>query len=155
MPKKLYEVKLTDAERKHLENLISSGIEKVRKLNRARILLKADDGWKDAAIAQALDVSRPTVERVRAQYVTGDLATALERRAPTREYERRLDGRAEAHLVALVCGAPPAGRSRWTLRLLSDELVKLEEVEVESVSHETVRQVLKKTNLSLGNMNSG
>lgn len=155
MPKKIYKVSLTSAERNHLENLTSSGTEKVRKLNRARILLRADDGWKDADIAQALDVSRPTVERVRAQYVTGDLATALERRAPTREYERKLDGRAEAHLVALVCGAPPAGRSRWTLRLLRDELVKLEEVEIESVSHETIRQVLKKTNLSLGSMSSG
>lgn len=155
MPKKMYEVKLSGDERNHLENLISCGQAKARKLTRARILLKADDGWKDDEITQALDVSRPTVERVRAQYVTGDLATALERRAPTREYERKVDGRDEAHLVALVCGAPPAGRSRWTLRLLSDELVKLEEVAVESVSHETIRQVLKKTNLSLGNINSG
>jgi len=155
MPKKLYEVKLTADERSHLENLISSGMEKARKLTRARILLKADDGWKDEEIVQALDISRPTVERVRAKYVKGDLATALERRPPTREYERKLDGRAEAHLVALVCGPPPPGRSRWTLRLLSDELVKLEEVEVERVSHETIRQVLKKTTSSLGSTNSG
>ncbi len=155
MPKKVYKVKLNSDERNHLENLIAGGEEKARKLTRARILLKVDDGWKDDEITQALDVSRPTVERVREQYVTGDLATALERRPPTREYERKLDGRAEAHLVALVCGAPPAGRSRWTLRLLSDEVVKLEEVEVESISHETIRQVLKKTNLSLGNRNSG
>ena len=155
MPKKLYNVKLTSDERNHLENLLSSGTEKVRKLTRARILLKADDGWKDEEIVAALNVSRPTVERVRMKYATGDLANALERRPSSREYERKLDGRAEAHLVALVCGVPPAGRSRWTLRLLSDELVKLEEVEVESVSHETIRQVLKKTNLSLGNTSSG
>ena len=155
MPKKLYNVNLTREERDHLENLLSCGTEKVRKLNRARILLKADDGWKDEEIVEALDVSRPTVERIRMKYATGDLASALERRPTTRQYERKLDGRAEAHLVALVCGAPPAGRSRWTLRLLSDELVKLEEVEIESVSHETIRQVLKKTNLSLGSTNNG
>ncbi len=155
MPKKLYNVKLSADERNHLENLISCGSERVRKVNRARILLKADDGWKDTEIAQALDVSRPTVERVRARYVTGDLTTALERRPSARAYTRKLDGRAEAHLVALVCSPPPAGRSRWTLRLLSDELVKLQEVAVESVSHETIRQVLKKTNLSLGRRNSG
>jgi len=155
MPKKLYNVKLSADERNHLENLISSGSEQVRKVNRARILLKADDGWKDTEIAQALDVSRPTVERVRARYVTGDLATALERRPSSRTYKRKLDGRAEAHLVALACSPPPAGRSRWTLRLLSDELVKLQEVTVESVSHETIRQVLKKTNSSLGRRNSG
>jgi hypothetical protein len=89
------------------------------------------------------------------KYVTGDLAAALERRATTRAYERKLDGRGEAHLVALVCGEPPSGRSRWTLRLLSDELVKLEAVEIERVSHETIRQVLKKTNLSPGSSNSG
>lgn len=146
MPKKLYEVKLTADERSHLENLISSGTEKARKLTRARILLKADDGWKDEEIVQALDISRPTVERVREKYVKGDLATAL---------ERKLDGRAEAHLVALVCGPPPPGRSRWTLRLLGGELVKLEEVEVERISHETIRQVLKKTTSSLGSTNSG
>lgn len=155
MPKKIYEVKLAVDERNHLENLVSSGTEKARKLTRARILLKADDGWNDERISQALDVSRPTVERVRTKYATGDLATALERRAPSRHYERKLDGRAEAHLIALVCGEPPAGRSRWTLRLLRDELVNLEEVDVESISHETIRQVLKKMNLSLGRINSG
>ena len=155
MPKKLYNVNLSSEERNHLENLLSSGTEKVRKLTRARILLKADDGWTDEEIVAALNVSRPTVERVRMRYATGDLGSALNRRPPSREYERKLDGRAEAHLVALVCGAPPAGRSRWTLRLLSDELVKLEEIEVESVSHETIRQVLKKTNLSLGSTSNG
>lgn len=155
MPKKLYTVELTSDERNHLKNLTSCGSEKARKLTHARILLKADEGWTDAEIAEALDVSCPTVERVRMKYVSGDLASVLERQATTRVYERKLDGRAEAHLVALVCGAPPSGRCRWTLRLLSDELVKLEAVEVASISHETIRQVLKKTNLSLGSMNNG
>jgi hypothetical protein len=155
MSKKRYEVELTSDERNHLKNLTSSGSENARKLTRARILLKADEGWQDEEIVQALDVSRPTVERIRMKYATGDLATVLERRPSSRAYERKLDGRGEAHLVALVCGSPPAGRSRWSLRLLSDELVKLEEVEIESVSHETIRQVLKKTNLSLGSVSSG
>jgi hypothetical protein len=155
MPKHLYKVELRSDERDHLKNLISSGSESVRKLTHARILLKADEGWHDEEIAQALAISRPTVERVRMKYVTGDLTSALDRRATTRTYERKLDGRAEAHLVALVCGAPPSGRSRWTLRLLSEELVKLEEVAVEQISHETIRQVLKKTNLNRGSMNSG
>lgn len=155
MPKKAYKVELTSDERNHLKNLTSSGSEKARKLTHARILLKADEGWTDKEIASALDVSGPTVERVRMKYATGDLAAALERRPTTREYERKLDGRAEAHLVALVCGEPPSGRCRWTLRLLSDELVKLEAIDIESVSHETIRQVLKKTNLSLGSLNNG
>ncbi len=155
MPKKLYKVELRSDEREHLKNLISSGRESARKLTHARILLKADEGWQDEEIAQALEISRPTVERVRMKYVTEDLTTALERRPTTREYERKLDGRAEAHLVTLVCSEPPSGYSRWTLRLLSDELVKLEEVAVESISHETIRQVLKKTNLNRGSMNSG
>ena len=155
MPKKRYAVNLAADERNHLENLISSGREQATKLTRARILLKADDGWNDDEIAEALDVSRPTVARVREKYASGDLATALARRPTMRVYEHKLDGRAEAHLVALVCGAPPQGRSRWTLRLLSDELVKLEQVEVEHVSHETIRQVLKKTNLNLGSKSSG
>lgn len=155
MPKKQHKVELTSDERNHLKELTSTGRESARKLTHARILLKADAGWQDAEIAQALDVSRPTIERVRMKYVTGDLAAALERRATTRAYERKLDGRGEAHLVALVCGEPPSGRSRWTLRLLSDELVKLEAVEIERISHETIRQVLKKTNVSPGSSNSG
>lgn len=159
MPRKRYYVNLSAEERNHLENLVSSGTEKVRKLTRARILLKADEGWTDGEIVNALDVSRPTVERIRARYATGSLTDALERRPSSRQYERKLDGRgpegSPAHLVALVCGEPPAGHSRWTLRLLSDELVKLEAVEVESISHETIRQVLKKTSLSLGKTNNG
>lgn len=155
MPKKLYKVELRSEEREHLKNLISTGSENARKLTRARIVLKADEGWTDEEISAALDVGRATVERIRMKYATGDLAAAIERRATTRQYERKLDGRDEAHLVTLVCSEPPPGNRRWTLRLLSDELVQLEEVEVERISYETIRQVLKKMNLSPGSINNG
>jgi hypothetical protein len=89
-----------------------------------------------------------TVARVRQRFVENSLEDALNRRKPRRRYERKLDGRAEAHLIALACSEPPAGRKRWSLRLLADKLVMLEEID--TVSHETVRQVLKKTGLSLG-----
>lgn len=155
MPKKIYEVELSASERNHLENIVSSGTEKARKLTRARILLKADEGWTDPQIQAALDVSRPTVERVRRKYVIEGLNAALNRRKPDREYERKIDGRDEAHLIALVCGDPPEGYAKWSMRLLAERFVALEQVEVETVSHETVRQVLKKMNLSLGKTNNG
>jgi transposase len=153
--KKVYEVKLSPSERDHLKNLVSSGEEKARKLTRARILLKADEGWSDKAISQALDVGTATVGRVRQGYVEEGLARALNRKPTSRSYERKIDGKTEAHLIALVCGAAPEGYAEWSLRLLAEHLVKLEQVEVESVSHETVRQTLKKMNSSPGKRNSG
>lgn len=155
MPAKKYHVKLTDEQREYLNNLLARGQARGRELNRARILLKADAGWKDDAIATALDISRPTVERTRKQFVTQGLEAATKRKKPDREYEKALDGRAEAHLVALVCGPVPEGYKQWSMRLLAERLVTLEEVDVESVSHETIRRTLKKMNLSLGNENSG
>jgi len=155
MPKKKYIVDLTEAEREELETLISSGVDSARKLTRARILLKADEGWTDKAIAEALDVGRATVERVRKRFVEWGGISAIERRKPRRRYERKLDGKAEAHLIALACSAPPEGRDRWTLRLLAERVVQLAQVDIESVSHETVRQVLKKTSLNLGDINTG
>lgn len=155
MPKKLYKVKLSKAEREHLENLVSSGTEKARKLRRARILMKADDQWADRAIGEALDVSRATVERTRQRYVEEGFTIALNGKAPQRRYERKLDGRDEAHLIALVCGPPPEGYADWSLRLLADEFVQLDQVAIDSISHETVRQVLKKTNSSRGRPNTG
>jgi transposase len=155
MPKKIYEVELSASERDHLENIVSSGTEKARKLTRARILLKADEGWTDPQIQAALNVSRPTVERVRRKYVMEGLNAALNRKKPEREYERKIDGRDEAHLIALVCGDPPDGYAKWSMRLLAERFVALEHVEVETVSHETVRQVLKKMNLSPGKTNNG
>ena len=153
--KKIYVVKLTVQEKNHLKNLVSSGLEKARKLTRARILLKANEGWIDNQICDALDVSRPTVERIRKKYAEGGLDHALNRKPSSQIYEQKIDGRSEAHLIALVCGEPPKGYSRWTLELLSDHLVKLEEVTFESLSPETIRRTLKKTGLSLGKNNNG
>lgn len=150
-----YHVKLSAEERKHLINLVSNGVENARKLTRARILLKADESWTDAETARALDVGVATVERVRKRYSQEGLDSAINRRPPNRAYARKIDGKTEAHLVALVCGAAPAGAADWSLRLLAAELVALEQVELESISHETVRQTLKKTNLSLGKSKNG
>ena len=143
-----YAVKLTEAERARLRTLIGQGHAAARQLTRARILLKANQGeggpgWTDAAIAGALDVHPASVARVRREYVTAGLDAALARKAPDRRYPRKLDGAQEAHLVALACGAPPAGQGRWTLRLLADALVRLEVVE--DISYETVRRALKQT----------
>jgi transposase len=153
--KQQYAVVLSKAEREHLENLLSSGSESARKLTRARILLKADAGWNDREIVEALDVGRPTVERIRKRYATEGLTSALNRKPPNRTYLRKLDGADEAHLIALTCSQAPEGYARWSLRLLSERLVTLEQVEVESVSHETVRQILKKTNSSPGKTSNG
>jgi hypothetical protein len=148
MRKTKYAVYLTEAERAQLRTLIGRGTAPARLLTHARILLKANQGeggpsWSDAAIAGALEIHPDTVARVRRAYVSGGLEAALTRKAPARVYARTLDGAAEAHLVALACSAAPAGRERWTLRLLADQLVRLEVVP--AVSHETVRRTLQQT----------
>jgi hypothetical protein len=148
-----YTVRLTEDERAHLRTMIGQGTARARKLMHARILLKADQAeggpaWADAAIAGAIEIHPATVGRVRRAYVEHGLDTALDRKAPTRVYARRLDGVAEAHLVALACGDPPTGRARWTLRLLADELVRLEVVE--TVSHETIRRTFEQTRSNRG-----
>jgi transposase len=148
-----YAVELTEGERARLRTLVGRGTAPARALTRARILLKANQGeggaaWADAAIAGALEVHPTTVARVRRAYAEDGLEAALTRKAPDRVYPRALDGAAEARLVALACGDPPEGRERWTLRLLADELVRLEVVE--AVSHETVRRTLKQTSSSRG-----
>ena len=152
---KRYIVTLTEEERERLRQMLSSGKEGVRKLARARILLKADEGWTDKAIHEALDVSASTIERTRRRFVEEGLEATLNRRPSTRRYEHKLDGNAEAHLIALACSAPPAGRKRWSLRQLADTLVNLEQVDLDSVSHETVRQTLKKTNSNPGRKSNG
>jgi hypothetical protein len=151
--RKRYRVHLTEAERDQLKQLLAAGTAPARQLTHARILLKADEspggpGWVDAAIVEAVEVSQPTISRVRKQFVEEGLAAALHRRAPRRVYTRKLDGAQEARLIALTCGEPPAGQARWTLRLLADKLVELEVVE--AISHQTVRRVLKKTRSSRG-----
>jgi len=151
--KKQYVVRLSAAERSELSHLISAGMAPARKLHHARILLKADEGpagpaWPDQRIADAVEISQPTVSRVRKQYVEEGLAAALDRRMPCRTPQRKLTGEHEARLIALACGAPPRGRACWSLRLLADKLVELEIVE--EVSYRTVGRVLKKTNSSRG-----
>jgi transposase len=148
-----YVVKLTPAERTSLLELIWSGQAPARKLAHARVLLKADQGpegpaLQDDEVAEAVEVGSSTVGRLRRQFVEEGLTAALNRRGPGRAYPRKLDGAAEAHLVALTCSEPPSGQVRWTLRLLADKLVELEIVP--SVSYETVRRVLKKTRSSRG-----
>jgi transposase len=150
---KKYRVTLTDDERTSLHDLISAGTAPARTLTHARILLKADQApsgpaWPDQAIADALDVSLPTIGRVRERLVEYGLDAALQRHSPSVQRQRRLDGAQEAHLIALTCSAPPAGQQRWSLRLLADKMVELEYVD--TVSHETVRQILKKTSSSRG-----
>ena len=150
---KRYVVALTDDERGSLEGLIAAGTAPARKLTHARILLKADaepfgPGWVDERIAEAVEVSQPTVARVRRQCVEAGVEAALNRRAPRRDYRRKLDGEQEARLLAVVCSEPPAGEARWTLRLLADTLVELEVVD--AVSYQTVRRTLKKTRSSRG-----
>ena len=153
MRKTKYAVVLSDEQRAQLRTLVGRGVVPARRLAHARILLKADQGeggaaWGDAAIAGALEGHPATVARVRRQYVEEGLEAALDRRAPRREYARKLDGEREARLVAVACSAPPAGFERWSLRLLADELVRLEVVE--AVSHETVRRTLQQTSSSPG-----
>jgi transposase len=151
--KKKYIVILTEDERRVLQAMVSRGKAAARKLVHARVLLRADaspggPAWKDDRIAEGLELGRATVERVRREFVEGGLEAALERRQPRRQYQRKLDGDGEAHLIALACSQAPQGRSRWTLRLLADRMVALEQID--HLSHETVREILKKTNLSLG-----
>jgi transposase len=151
---KKYKVTLTAEERQSLHALIAAGKASALKLARARILLKADaaaDGpaWTDDCIAEALEIHVTTVERVRQRFVEQGLEAALGRKQQDRpSRERKLDGAAEARLIALACSQPPQGRTAWTLQLLADQLVELHVVE--SISDETVRQVLKKTNSSRG-----
>jgi transposase len=147
--KKKYPVRLTDSDRQALTSLITAGTAPARKLTHARVLLKADQdpggpGWTDDAIAEAVEVSQPTIARIRKQYVEAGLEAALNRRAPRRDYRRKLDGEQEARLIALACSQPPTGYARWSLRLLADRLVELDVVE--HVSYQSVRRVLKKTN---------
>lgn len=142
MPRKKYIVDLNEEERQMLKEMTSKGEIKARKMRRAQLLLKADEGMSDPEIMTALGVSRPMVERVRKRFVEGGLGRALND-APRPGQKRKLDGRAEAHLVAMACSDAPEGHDHWSLRLLAGRLVELGVVE--SICHETVRQTLKKT----------
>ena len=138
---KRYIVDLTEDERTRLRDLIKRGKVAARKVTRAQILLLAGEGKIDTAISTGLHVSVATVEHIRKRFVEGGLDWALnERRRPGAT--RKLDDKQEAHLIALACSKPPDGQKRWSLRLLANKLVKLEIVD--AISHETVRQTLKR-----------
>lgn len=147
--KKKYIVRLTETERSDLESLIHKGKEAAYKRLHAEILLKADiseDGgkWTDKQISIGFGVSQRTVERVRKRLVQQGLEAALNRAKAKRVKSRRIDGEKEAHLIALTSSKPPEGYNRWTLRLLGKTMIELGHVD--SVSPETIRKTLKKTN---------
>jgi len=150
---KKYRVTLTFEERAALDRMIRTGKAAATKLTHARILLLANQsqggpGRSDGQIIEALGVSKNTVCRVRERFVEQGLEAALVRKPSARIYARKLDGRGEAHLIALACSDPPPGRADWTLQLLADRIVAMGHVD--SLSYETVRQVLKKTRRNRG-----
>src|SRR5919197_1780850 len=144
MPKKKYLVTLDNDERQQLEALLPSGTHATRKVTRARILLKAAEGWEDNAIAAALSVGRATVERLRQRFVEEGLGALEERPRPGTH--PKLDAKAEVRLIAEACSDAPEGRKRWTLYLLAERVVALGLAE--SYSYESVRRVLKKATSS-------
>jgi transposase len=150
---KKYIVKLSEDERVALHEVMSQGEGAARKQTHARILLKADSGeegpnWTDRRISEALEVGTATIERVRQRYVEEGLESALTRQRSSAPRRRKLDGEQEARLIMLACSEPEEGLERWTLQMLAEKLVELQVVE--SITRETVRQVLKKTNSSRG-----
>ena len=145
---KKYVVDLTEEERNRLQRLIRSGKHSARRIRWAYALLKADAGWTDEKTSEALSISIPTVQRIRQRFVEEGLDVALGPRShQPRPYSRKLDGKQEAHLIALACSEAPEGRTRWTLRMLAGKMVQL--AYVDSVSHETIRQVLRKRDQAL------
>ena len=148
-----YIVRLTVDERKELFALINKGRASKEKLNRARILLKADCGeegenWSDHKIAEAFYVTEMTVFNTRRSLVEDGLEYAIERNVQKKRKKKIIQGEEEAYLLALTCGEPPVGHCKWTLRLLADKMVELKYVE--KISHETVRDALKKMKSNLG-----
>jgi len=142
MPRKMYLINLAEEERQTLQEMTRKGKINARKFKRAMILLKADEGLTDQQIMAALNVSRPCVERVRKRFVGDGMERALNE-DPRPGQRRKLDGRAEATLIATACSDAPEGHEYWTLRLLAGRLVQLGVVD--TISHETVRRTLKKT----------
>jgi transposase len=145
---KRYVVELTREERDELVELVSKGKAAARKITHARVLLEADEskeapGWTDTQISEAFGIHTNTIHSIRRRFVEDGLSAALVRKKQDRPSRKRIvDGEVEARLIALRCGQPPPGKGRWNLRLLADRLVELEIVP--DISHETVRQALKK-----------
>ncbi len=156
---KKYTVTLTEEERNFLAEMTSKGRHRSQKVLNALTLLACDEGEyqnlrsTNAEISKVLNTSMRKIDRVKKRFVTQGLDVALNGKKSDRVYEKKADGDFEAHLIALSCGEPPEGFSRWSLRLLADRAVELNYID--SISHETVRRVLKKTNLSPGRENSG
>ncbi len=156
---KKFIVTLTEEERNLLTELTSKGKHRSQKILNALILLACDEGEhqrkrsKNEEISRVLNTSMRKIDRVKKRFVLDGLNVALHGRKGSRVYVKKADGDFEAHLVALSCSKPPEGFARWTLRLLADKVVELDYID--SISHETVRRVLKKTNLSLGNEKGG
>lgn len=149
-----YKVTLTQEERNQLTEITRTGTHAARKVIHALILLNVDRGQYNTEqrineeICKVLKIGMRTIDRVKKRFVEEGLDAALKMAPTSREYDKLVDGDMEAHLIALACGEPPKGYARWSLRLLSDKLVELRIAE--SISYETVRRTLKKTNLSLG-----
>jgi transposase len=156
---KKFIITLSEEERNFLAELTSKGKHRSQKILNALILLACDEGehqWKrskNEEIARVLNTSMRKIDRLKKRFVVDGLDIALHGRKGSRVYAKKADGDFEAHLVALSCSKPPEGFARWTLRLLADKVVELEYID--SISHETVRRVLKKTNLSLGSGKGG
>ena len=159
MPKAKYRLALTQGEREELEAIVTKGKHNAQKVLNALILLNCDENapsprrLREKDIADVLKVSAMKLHRVKQRFVEEGLEVALHGQKGKRIYEKKADGEFEAHLVALSCGEPPRGHARWSLRLLADKAVELQYIE--SVSYETVRRVLKKTNSSLGKSKGG
>ncbi len=148
-----YKVTLTKEEREELLTIINKGKHSSQKYRNSYILLNVDEGeFSDKVInktiSHVLKIGMRTIDRVKKKFVEEGFASILEGNTNTREYEKKADGDFEAHLVSVACSQAPEGFTRWSLRLLSDKMVELQYVD--SVSHETVRKVLKKMNLNLG-----
>ena len=152
MTENKYRVELTESQERRLNEVANRGISSARMVKRALALLKSNEGQVDAQIADALSISRRTVVRIRKRFCEEGLESALTER-PRPGQKRRLDKRAEAHLVAVACSDPPEGHAHWTLKLLADKMVELDYVD--SVARETIRKTLKKTNSNRGRRGSG
>ena len=152
MVREKYGVRLEPEQRDRLEHLVRAGKSSARVTTRARILLKTDDGWSAPQVAQALDVVEGTVYRIKRRFAETGVEGVLRDRPQAHRY-RKLDDRGEAHLIALACSPAPPGHDHWTLRLLAGKVVELGLAP--ALSHETVRQRLKKTSSCRGRSGSG
>jgi hypothetical protein len=156
---KKFIVTLTEEERNFLLKITSKGKHRSQKILNALTLLACDEGEyqhkrsKNEEIARVLNTSMRKIDRVKKRFVLNGLDVALHGKKGSRVYTKKADGDFEAHLIALSCSKPPAGFSRWSLRLLADKVVELDYID--SISHETVRRVLKKTSLNLGSAKDG